>query len=64
MIVHLIQYNVIVSMIVLNGSALCCGAALGKALSVVPSISHSLGDIMLQGVATGQLAPAQDGQSQ
>jgi hypothetical protein len=37
--------------------------ALSKALSSLPSLSHSLGQVMLQGVATSHMASAEDGKS-
>lgn len=37
--------------------------AIGKALSVLPSLSHSLGEVMLQGVATSHMASAEDSNS-
>ena len=38
--------------------------ALSKALSSLPSLSHSLGEVMLQGVATSHMASAEDGKSE
>lgn len=37
--------------------------ALSKALSSLPSLSHYLGEVMLQGVATSHLASAEDAKS-
>lgn len=37
--------------------------AISKALSSLPSLSHSLGEVMLQGVATSHMASAEDGKS-
>ena len=38
-------------------------AAIGKAVSVLASFSHSLSDIMLQGAAASHMTSAEDGQS-
>ena len=37
--------------------------AISKALSTLPSLSHALGEVMLQGVATSHMASAEDGKS-
>ena len=37
--------------------------ALGKALSSLPSLSHALGEVMVQGVSTSHMASAEEGQS-
>lgn len=37
---------------------------ISKALSSLPSLSHALGEVMLQGVATSHMASAEDGKSE
>ena len=37
--------------------------AVGKALSSLPSLSHALGEVMVNGVATSHMAPAEEGPS-
>ena len=38
--------------------------AISKALSSLPSLSHALGEVMLQGMATSHMASAEDGKSE
>lgn len=44
-------------------SLLPFSVAISKALSSLPSLSHALGEVMLQGVATSHMASAEDGKS-
>ena len=43
---------------------MCMCVALAGAVSSLPALSHSLGQVLVQGVATSHLASAEDGRSE